>query len=126
MNATAVDNDPSHEVSVKVVISVLDSASGLPPVWQGIGGIPIDDYTGINIMENVTNGYVVSPRFTANGTGSVGYYLVQGRIPMLNSKRNFIERKVEQSMELLTQNLNYEDTSNFLLKLRASVSDTWQ
>ena len=50
---------PPRSKNVDVVITVTNDVSILPPVWDDIGGVRIDDYTGLEVPENETIGSVI-------------------------------------------------------------------
>ena len=56
--ATDMGTSPRSKI-VDVVVTVTQDVSILPPVWDDIGGVRIDDYEGLEVPENETIGSVI-------------------------------------------------------------------
>ena len=126
LTVSASDPEPTHKSEVPVRIKFTDQNSALPPVWDEIGGVPIDDYQDLEVYENVMPNDVLEVILKANlpSSATVNYFLPRGRIPLLNKNRNFDYRDIDGGeMEVYNLGLSYEVTPEYILKLRASVSE---
>ena len=66
---------PPRSKNVDVVVTVTNDVSILPPVWDDIGGVRIDDYTGLEVLENETIGSVIISLNAALQSGKTFLYL---------------------------------------------------
>jgi hypothetical protein len=119
----AIDPDPTHGVTVTVTVSVTDSLANLPPVWDLIDNVAIDDMAPIEILENTPSSTNFEILFNATATGNqISYYNVRGRVPSTNKDRNFDYREYDRAMQLFNLALDYETTNKYILHLRSTVS----
>ena len=116
-----------NKTPVDVNINFLEAKTTLlPPVWQHYEGHELDDINHIRLDENISNTDLMDLEAQYNNSGSSNplYHLINGRTPQENSKDDFSIKQEPNSpfMTVVVNNLDYEQTEEYWLHLRASVS----
>ncbi|KAK2150771.1 hypothetical protein LSH36_390g02110 [Paralvinella palmiformis] len=92
----------------EVKITIKENADDLPPIWNNFDGKPIDDVTGIKIMENETRGEIPSLNFTTNKASILE--TIPGATPYENGHNHFSRVTYGETSLVLTviDDLDYE------------------
>lgn len=128
LTVVAKDNGtPQLSSTSTVTIMVVSSQSELYPQWQPISSTPIDDFGPVQVAEDTAQSTILDQIYRATGSSGAKpiYLLYQGAIPALNSKSQFTHwtnDSVDYMKVQVVRPLDYEDTPNYVLTLRASVS----
>ena len=104
-----------------VNIFVTDDATKLPPLWDDYSpGVPIDDYTSFEVLENATpDSQIPSLNFSTTKVGIL--VTLAGQTPYENSNFHFLGNGQQSLILSISNKLDYEQVPVYSVRMRASV-----
>ena len=116
---------PPQSSEVPVTIIITSDPAELPPEWKPWQDQDLDDINNIIMLESSPQGTELDIKPSAEAqTGNSLYTLIAGRTPQENGLRDFryLGNPGDTEMTIQIQKLDYETTTEYWLRLRASVS----
>jgi len=124
---------PQRSSTASVTIHVVDDPSSLPPQWQPVNGVAIDDLGNVSVREDAAVNTLITNQgslrlMAVSRQGPVQYFLTSNGQPELNGGSDFTIPSPNpfnntSLMPIATyRNIDASTVSSYVLRCRAFVS----